>query len=133
MVLRGPGGNKTQVNVEDSYLTERPIGSLNEDGEVDIPESVNVKECLLAKLEEIDFKINHLYESNKFFLSEMEEAETKDEKDEFVEYIKENEDLVLDKKNQVIKICNAFMKAGINLELDVYPKLKYKSLYLPEF
>ena len=64
MVLKG---NKSQVNVEDTYLVERPIGSLNEDGEVDVPESCNVKEVLICKVEELDGKINHLIQSNKFF------------------------------------------------------------------
>ena len=49
------------------------------------------------------------------------------------DYIKENEDLILDKKNQLLKILNAFMKAGTDLSKEVYPRMKYKGLYLPEF
>jgi hypothetical protein len=96
MVLRG---KNQHLNKEDSYQVERPIGSLNADGEVDIPESCDVKETLLYKLEEIDGKINHLFESNKFFEQEILEAESEEDALELKEYIKENEDLVLDKKN----------------------------------
>ena len=49
------------------------------------------------------------------------------------EYVKENEDLILDKKNQLLKILNAFMKAGTDLSKEVYPRMKFKGLYLPEF
>jgi hypothetical protein len=28
---------------------------------------------------------------------------------------------------------NAFIKAGTNLEKEIYPSLKYKGLYMPEF
>ena len=28
---------------------------------------------------------------------------------------------------------NAFMNAGSNIDRDIYPRLKYKGLYMPEF
>ena len=52
---------------------------------------------------------------------------------EYGEYISENADIILNKKNQVIKILNAFIKAGSNLDRDVFPKLKYKHEYIPGF
>jgi hypothetical protein len=32
-----------------------------------------------------------------------------------------------------MRILSAFLKAGTNLGRDIYPKLKNKALYLPEF
>jgi hypothetical protein len=133
MVLRGPNAQK-RTNLEDSYQTVRPVGSLNADGEVDIPQDCNVKEALIYKLEDIDEKINHLLNSNAFF--EKEISENPDDEEyavEMREYIKENQDVILDKKNQLLKIINAFMKAGTDLSKEVYPRMKYKGLYLPEF
>ena len=52
---------------------------------------------------------------------------------EYKDYIKENEDLILNKKNEIIKIISAFIKAGSNIERDVFPKMKYRSYYMPGF
>ena len=52
---------------------------------------------------------------------------------EYSEYVKENEEVIDTKKNMVIKILNAFLKAGSNLDRDVFPKLKYKHEYIPGF
>ena len=93
-----------------------------------------MKESLLCKIEDIDEKINHLLQSNAFF--EQEKKENPDDEEyinEMDEYVKENEDLILDKKNQLLKIINAFMKAGTDLSKEVYPRMKFKGLYLPEF
>ena len=134
MVLRGPNAHKNQTNKEDTYQTERPVGSLNADGEVDIPHDCNVKEALLYKIEDIDEKINHLLQSNAFFEQEIKDNQDDEEyRIELKQYIKENQDLILDKKNQLLKILNAFMKAGTDLSKEVYPRMKFKGLYLPEF
>ena len=131
MVLRGP--KPQPQNKEDTYHTQKADG-LNADGEVDVPQDCNVKEALLYKIEDIDEKINHLIQSNKFFELEIQENPDDEEYEkEMKEYIKENQDLILDKKNQLLKILNAFMKAGIDLSKEVYPRMKYKGLYLPEF
>jgi len=57
--------------------------------------------------------------------------------EETVEYYKqviaENEDVMLNHKNMVFRIISAFIKAGVKLQAEVYPKLKNKQLYLPEF
>ena len=34
------------------------------------------------------------------------------------------------RKDDVIKIINAFMKAGTNLDTDVFPKMLHKNLYM---
>ena len=114
------------------------------DDEVQIPQSCDVKEALILKLEEFDNQLHHLIESNKYFEKELEEAKVNgvDEEEyanfdemqkEYGEYISENADIILNKKNQVIKILNAFIKAGSNLDRDVFPKLKYKHEYIPGF
>ena len=75
-----------------------------------------------------------MIQSNKFFELEIQENPDDEEYEkEMKEYIKENQDLILDKKNQLLKILNAFMKAGIDLSKEVYPRMRYKGLYLPEF
>jgi hypothetical protein len=51
--------------------------------------------------------------------------------DELMHYIKENEDIILNKKNEIIKIMNAFMKAGTDLDKEIIPKMKYKNYYMP--
>lgn len=96
---------------------------------------------MILKLEEIDNKIYHLINSNKYFKEEIQA--TKDqpedyddpeaERVEYAEYIKENEGLINNFKDQIIRIMNAFLKAGTNVDRDVYPKMKYKGLYMPEF
>ena len=104
------------------------------------------------KLEELDNRIYHLLQSNKYFKQELEEGPDDDEdedlderaklqkiiersalREEYGEYIKENDDLINDKKNEVLRILQAFVKAGTNLDRDVLPKLKHRALYIPEF
>lgn len=119
-------------------------GKGNDDEEIQIPASCDVKEALIVKLEELDNQIHHLLDSNKFFESTLSDAKVNgvdeeeydsyaDMEKEYAEYIKENAELVCDKKNTVIRILNAFIKAGSNLDRDVFPKLKYKSEYIPGF
>lgn len=48
------------------------------------------------------------------------------------QYIKENNEIIEKSKEEIHKILNAFLKSGINLDKEVMPKLKYKSLYLNE-
>jgi len=64
---------------------------------------------------------------------EIKDQESKAEIEEFRGFIAENEDVILNLKNQMLRMLNAFMKAGTNLEKEIYPKLKYKGLYMPEF
>ena len=52
---------------------------------------------------------------------------------EYQEYIKENADLVCTKKDTVIRILNAFMKAGTNLDKEVFPRMQHRSSYIPGF
>ena len=60
------------------------------------------------------------------------EEELKGEDPDYRLYIKENYEIIMRTKDDVIKIINAFLKSGINLQKEVYPQLKYRSLYLDE-
>ena len=137
------------MNKEDTYLTtERRVDQIQFGnskpgcaGQVDIPETCDVKDALILKLEEIDNKIYHLINSNKYFKEEIQATKDKPEdyedpeadREEYIEYIKENEGVINNFKDQIIRIMNAFLKAGTNVDRDVYPKMKYKGLYMPEF
>ena len=74
-------------------------------------------------------------QSNDYMLQETLNKEDNDDAtiSEYKEYIKENEDLILDKKNEIIKIITAFIKAGTNVQKEVYSKMIYKSYYMPGF
>ena len=36
----------------------------------------------------------------------------------------------MNQKQTIIKIITSFLKAGTNVERDIYPKMKYRSLYM---
>ena len=107
----------------------------DENKEYKIPYGCDIKEGLIMKLEQIDNQIYHLMQSNDYMQQETENTQDNDEATirEYKDYIKENEDLILDKKNEVIKIVSAFIKAGTNIQKEVYPKMIYKSYYMPGF
>jgi len=50
---------------------------------------------------------------------------------EYEEYVKNNDRVLGRFKDQSLRIVGAFIKAGANLERDVYPYMKYKALYMP--
>ena len=60
----------------------------------------------------------------------MEEEERKENIREYSTYVCENEDVIMNKKNDVFKIIAAFIKAGTNLETEIYPKMPNRKLYL---
>ncbi len=45
-------------------------------------------------------------------------------------YIEENNEIILRAKDDIYKIVNAFLQSGIDLDVEVFPALKHKSLYL---
>ena len=59
-------------NVEDTYSTIKRKDHIDID---DIPETCDVKESLINKLQELDNKIYHLTRSNKYFEEEMQDPE----------------------------------------------------------
>ena len=84
-----------------------------------------MKDALIVKLVELDTKLYHLYTSNQYLKQEAQEAEDQAEANEYLEFVKENEEVITDKKGEVLKILTAFMKAGTDIERDIYPKMKY--------
>ena len=99
----------------------------------DIPVTCDVKDALIIKLEELDNKIYHLIRSNKYFIEEMQDPENQEDPEvmqEFEDFKKENDDIILNSKDQIIRMMNAFIKAGTNIERDIYPKMKYRALYM---
>lgn len=121
---------KVSHNVEDTYATLNRKDHIDID---DIPETCDVKESLINKLEELDNKIYHLLRSNKYFEEEMQNPENQEDPEviqEFKDFKKENDDIILNSKDQIIRIMNAFIKAGTNIERDIYPKMKYRSMYM---
>jgi len=78
VVLRGQNArNPPNVNVEDTYLTaERRVNEISfgtgKSAEVDLPETCDVKDALILKLEELDNKIYHLIRSNQCFKEEID-------------------------------------------------------------
>ena len=132
--------------MEDSYETMRPDLNQDLDKYIDkmVPSSCDQKEALIMKLEEIDNKIYHLNRSNKYLLEEIKKMEDGTQIDsdddageetiqEYKDVITENEDVILDQKSMVYRIVSAFIRAGVNLQKEIYPKLKNKHLYLVEF
>ena len=72
-----------------------------EEEEIQIPHSCDIKDALILKLEEIDNQIHHLLDSNRYFESEISEAKVngvdqeqygsyEDMKKEYSEYLNEN-------------------------------------------
>lgn len=45
------------------------------------------------------------------------------------EYISENQALIVKTKDELLKILNAFLKSGIDLDIEVYPALQYKDCW----
>lgn len=98
----------------------------NNFGDAELPHSCDVKEQLIAKLEELDNKIYQLMKSNRII-----EEDMKDDAD-YKYYIKENNEIIIRSKDEIWRILTAFIKAAMNLDKDVYPKLKYRNLYMGE-
>ena len=85
-------------------------GNGKDNDEIQLPASCDVKDALILKLEELDNQIHHLLESNKFFETNLADARIngvdEDEYDsfedmekEYSEYIKENAELICNKKD----------------------------------
>jgi hypothetical protein len=89
-----------------------------------LPKTCDVKEALTDKLKQLDTKIYQLMKSNKI----IEEDLVNDP--DLPHYVKENNEIIENTKEEIMRILNAFLKSGMNLDKEVYPQLKYKSLYL---
>ena len=85
-------------NREDTYETTQKESQSVEIG--DIPETCDVKDALICKLEELDNKIYQLEKSNKLMEQEIDSPETDPEDAlEYKEFIKENDDVILNSKD----------------------------------
>eukprot|EP00347_Sterkiella_histriomuscorum_P012898 403366795 len=89
-----------------------------------LPQTCDIKEALIIKMQELDTKIYMLIKSNKEI-----EKELKDDP-EMPEYLKENEQLIIKSKDELLTILNAFLKSGIDLDKEVYTQLQYRHLWM---
>ena len=98
-----------------------------EEEEVPLPNTCDIKEALIVKLEELDTKIFMLLKSNKIIAEDLRDDP------EMPEYLKENEGIIMKTKDEILKILNAFMKAGIDLDKEgVLMKMPHRGLYMIE-
>ena len=74
----------------------------------------------------MDVKIYQLTQSNEYLKKEFKDDPDSDEN------IRENEELILKTKDEVYKILTAFLKAGINLDKEVFPTMPWRELYLSD-
>ena len=84
-------------------------------------------------LEVLDNKIYHLIRSNKEMQEERQQAIEDDDYElaqEWADFITENDGVIIKQKDTIIKILTQFLKVGTNLEKEIYPKMKYRSLYM---
>ena len=92
----------------------------------------------MSKLQDIDKKIRNLVRSTQYFKDEIAQFTRRDNSEdktalitEYEEYIKNNNQILKRFKDQSFRIVSAFVKAGANLEKDIYPLMKHKALYMP--
>ncbi len=61
------------------------------------------------------------------------ELELASEDPEWRNYIQENEKIIVRTKDEILRILNAFMQAGIDLDKEnVMAKMVHRGLYMPE-
>ncbi|CDW79039.1 UNKNOWN [Stylonychia lemnae] len=89
-----------------------------------LPQTCDVKEQLILKMQQLDMKIFQLIKSNKEIMKELADDP------EMPEYIQENEGIIIKSKDDLILILNAFIKSGIDLDKEVLPQLEHKNLWL---
>ena len=57
----------------------------------------------------------------------------KDEDPDWTSYIEENNSIILRTKDEILRILNAFLAAGIDLDKEnVLSKMTHRALYMPE-
>ena len=104
---------------------------VDENGDYRVPKTCDMQEALMMKLEELDSKIAKLVESNLYLLDEIKTETNKETIHEYQAYIRENEKIIGNRKGDVSKILSAFIKAKLDIDKIVLPKLKNRHLYLP--
>ena len=94
--------------------------------EVPLPQTCDVKDALIVKLQELDTKIFMLLKSNKAIKEEL--ADDPD----LPSYLEENEAIIVRTKDEILKILNAFLQAGVDLDKEnVLSKMTNRHLYMP--
>ncbi len=110
-----PKGRKLQDST-DPLLQPQPINveeELKGEGEnleVPLPQTCDVKEALIVKLQELDVKVYMLIKSNKQIREELGEDP------EMETYIEENDKIIVRTKDEILRILNAFLAAGIDID-----------------
>ncbi len=99
-----PDKKDQPINVEEEIKGE------GADMEVPLPQTCDIKEALINKLVELDNKIYMLMKSNKAITEEM--ADDPD----FESYLEENNLIIVRTKDEILKILNAFLQAGIDID-----------------
>ena len=96
----------------------------DDDGDVRLPQTCDVKEALILKLQELDKKVYMLLKSNKSIEKEMKGTDP-----DWYQYISENADLILRTKDEIARIIRAFLKVGVDLDKEVYGVLEHRVLW----
>ena len=106
---------------------EEELKGEGENLEVPLPQTCDVKEALIVKLQELDTKIYMLEKSNKEIIEELADDP------EVEEYIGENKGIIVRTKDEILRILNAFMQAGIDIDKEnVLTKMVHRHLYMPD-
>ena len=93
---------------------------------IPLPQTCDVKEGLIVKLQELDGKVGLLIRSNKAIREELADDP------EVESYIRENEEIMRRTKDTILRILNAFMEAGIDIDKEgVLLKMPQRHLYMP--
>ena len=130
--LPGKGMQRLEDILNGTSTKEEPVEEVkahakqDEDDEVPLPNTCDVKEQLIEKLQELDHKIYMLIKSNKVI------AEDLADDPEVGNYISENEGIIMKTKDEIIRILVAFLKVGIDIDKDeVLSKMQHRLLYMP--
>ena len=116
-----PDKKDQPINVEEEIKGE------GTDMEVPLPQTCDIKEALINKLVELDTKIYMLIKSNKAITEEM--ADDPD----IESYLEENNSIIVRTKDEILKILNAFLQAGIDIDQQhVLDKMTHRLLYMPD-
>ena len=89
-----------------------------------LPQTCDVKEALIQQLQQLDVKVFQLDKSNRLIMQELRDDPEKEE------YIAENEAIIARSKHEILGVLGAFVKAGVDLEKEVYPALKHRQLWM---
>ena len=121
---------RPKTNKEDDYQTTQKDNILSPEEEEMLGGNCNLKEKLILVLEDLDNKIFMLIKSNMYFKSEIKDSTNLMEISEYRDYIEENEGVIIGKKDKIIRIITAFLKAGTNVDSEIYPKMPHRHLYM---